>query len=470
MGCQSILRVSRFQLSTLSLLCALVLVTVVGAGSASGEEDLTVGGRLRVSVEAVNSPLLVGEPLYLRLSWHNASEQMVPLVFGVVHQVHVGAEGQPPALLRLYRGWLPSMSIMVRPVNLDPGQVHVRTVWVDLVGEREADVRLLFDRAGAYRIRPEGFPADSAALVEVRDPVDPQDRQASRLWTPAAARAWGSARDLVGDTLTEAVRSSVDEILTKCPESRFAPYAAWIKVMDLKHGKRWWASSDVDYPVVLKWLEFILTRHPESPLREVALEEAFDAYRRQREWSRARETAEQLAREFPLNARVARLRKSSGEHFERLSPPPPPWKLAIVAQPGFRSGFVAWPGLLAAVLAFVVCTAVGWPALLHACEAVGPWRIAALGAAMLLADVGVGLLVFRPTSFLFLHRMLRVYTMIMAVNLVVSFAVTGALIWLLARRGFQDGSPRLRQVCGVVALLLANYFLTFAVYVICHPH
>ncbi|GAH44375.1 unnamed protein product, partial [marine sediment metagenome] len=149
---------------------------------------------------------------------------------------------------------------------------------------------------------------------------------------------------------------------------------------------------------------------------------------------------------------------------------PPGWQPVSIAERQFRSGFVGWPGLLAVVLAFVVCTAVGWPALLHACEAVGPGRIAALGVAMLLADAGVGLLVFRPTSFLFLHRMLRVYTMIMAVNLVVSFAVTGALIWLLARRGFQDGSPRLRQVCGVVALLLANYFLTFAVYATCWPH
>jgi hypothetical protein len=65
---------------------------------------------------------------------------------------------------------------------------------------------------------------------------------------------------------------------------------------------------------------------------------------------------------------------------------------------------------------------------------------------------------------------MRDYMMIMAVNLAVSFAVTGALIWLLARRGFRDGSPRRRRVCGVAALLLANYFLTFAVYVICRPH
>lgn len=419
---------------------------------------------MRVSVEAVNSPLLVGEPLYLRLSWHNISEQTVPLVFRGVYQVYVGAEGRPPALLHLCREWGPSRTIMVRPVNLDPGQTHVRTLWVDLVGEHE--VRLLFDRAGTYRIRPAGFPPDSAALVEVRDPADPQDRQASRLWTQAAARAWASARGLVGDTLTEAVRASVDEILTKCPESRFAPYAAWIKVMDLKHRKRWWASTDVDYPAVSKWLEFILTRHPKSPLREAALEEAVDAYSAQEDWSRARETAKQLVREFPLNACVARLRKIHGEDFERL----PPWQPVSIAERQFRIGFVGWPGLLAVVLAFVVCTAVGWPALLHACEAVGPWRIAALGAAMLLADAGVGLLVFGPTSFL--HRMqpwgTRDYMVIMAVNLAVSFAVTGALIWLLARRGFQDGSPRLRQVCGVVALLLANYFLTFAVYVICH--
>jgi hypothetical protein len=443
---------------------------VVGATGASGEEDLTIGGRLRVSVEAVNSPLLVGEPLYLRLSWRNTSEQTVPLVFRCVYQVHVSVEGQPPALLRLYHGWRPSTYIMVRPVNLDPGQVHVRTLWVDLVGEHE--VRLLFDRAGTYRIRPEGFPPDSAALVEVRDPVDPQDRQASRLWTPAVAHAWGSARDLIGDTLTGPVRAAVNEILTKCPESRFAPYAAWIKVMDLKHKIRWWASSDVDYPAVLKWLEFILARHPKSPLREAALEGTVDAYLAQDDWSRARETAEQLAREFPFSIRLAGLRKTFGERFERLALLPPPRKFEIVAKQGIRSGFVAWPGLLAVVLAFVVCTAVGWPALLHACEAVGPWRIAAMGAAMLLADVGVGLLVFGPTSFL--HRMqpwgTRDYMMIMAVNLAVSFAITGALIWLLAGRGFQDGSPRLRRVCGVAALLLANYFLTFAVYVICRPH
>jgi hypothetical protein len=470
MGCQSILRVSRFQLCTIPLLCALVLVTVVGATGASGEEDLTAGGRLRVSVEAVNSPLLVGEPLYLQLSWHNISKQTVPLVFGVVYQVHVGAEGQPPTLLRLYRGWGPSTSIMVRPVNLDPGQVHVRTLWVDLVGEH--DVRLLFDRAGTYRIRPAGFPPDSAALVEVRDPADPQDRQASRLWNQTAARAWGSARDFAQETSTGPVRAAVDEILTKCPESRFAPYAAWIRVMDLKHGKRWWASSDVDYPAVLKWLEFILTRHPKSPLREVALEETVDAYLAQDDWSRAREMAEQLAREFPFSIRLAGLRKTFGERFERLALLPPPRKFEIIAKQGLRSGFVAWPGLLAAVLAFVVCTAVGRPALLHACKAVGPWRIAAMGAAMLLADAGVGLLVFGPTSFL--HRMqpwgMRDYMMIMAVNLAVSFAVTGALIWLLARRGFRDGSPRRRRVCGVAALLLANYFLTFAVYVICRPH
>ncbi len=463
MGCQSILRVSRFQLCTIPLLCALVLVTVVGATGASGEEDLTVGGRLRVSVEAVNSPLLVGEPLYLRLSWRNTSEQTVPLVFGVVHQVHVGAEGQPPALLRLYHGWRPSTYIRVRPVNLDPGQVHVRTLWVDLVGEHE--VRLLFDRAGTYRIRPAGFPADSAALVEVRDPVDPQDRQASRLWNQTAARAWGSARDIAHATSTGPVRAAVDEILTKCPESRFAPYAAWIKIMDLTKGVRVSDSRDVDYPAVSKWLEFILTRHPKSPLREAALEEAVGAYRGQRDWSRAKETVEQLAREFPLSVRLAGLRKTYVGPFL-----PPGWQPVSIAERQFRSGFVGWPGLLAVVLAFVVCTAVGWPALLHACEAVGPGRIAALGVAMLLADAGVGLLVFRPTSFLFLHRMLRVYTMIMAVNLVVSFAVTGALIWLLARRGFQDGSPRLRQVCGVVALLLANYFLTFAVYATCWPH
>jgi len=450
--------------------CGLILAAEVGARSASGEEDLTVGGRLRVSVEAVNSPLLVGEPLYLRLSWRNTSEQAVQLVYRGVYQVHVSVEGQPPALLHLCREWGPSNIRRVSPINLDPGQVYMTNVWVDLVGEHEG--RLLFDRAGTYRIRPAGFPPDSAALVEVRDPVDPQDRQASRLWTQAAARAWASARDLVGDTLTEAVRSSVDEILAKCPESRFASYAAWIKVMDLKHRIRWWASSDVNYPAVLKWLEFILTRHPKSPLREAVLEKAVDAYLAQGDWSRARETAEQLAREFPLNTRVARLRKIHGEDFERLALLPPPWKLAIVAKLGFRSGFVAWPGLLAVVLAFVVCTAVGWPALLHACEAVGPWRIAAMGAAMLLADVGVGLLVFGPNSFL--HRMqpwgTRDYMVIMAVNLAMSFAVTGALIWLLARRGFQDGSPRLRRVCGVAALLLANYFLTFAVYVICRPH
>jgi hypothetical protein len=420
---------------------------------------------LRVSVEAVNSPLLVGEPLYLQLSWHNISEQTVPLVFGIVYQVHVGAEGQPPALLRLHHGWRPSTSIMVRPVNLDPGQVHVRTLWVDLVGEREG--RPLFDHAGAYRIRPEGFPADSAALVEVRDPVDPQDRQASRLWNQGAAYAWASARDLVGNNLTEAVRSSVEEILTKCPESRFAPYAAWIRIMDLTKGVRVGASRDVDYPAVLKWIEFILTRHPKSPLREAVLEEAVDAYSAQEDWSRARETADQLAREFPAPPRLTGLRRTFVGPFL-----PPGWQPVSIAERQFRSGFVGWPGLLAAVLAFVVCTSVGRPALLHACKAVGPWRIAAMGAAMLLADAGVGLLVFGPTSFL--HRMQpwgkRDYMMIMAVNLAVSFAVTGALIWLLARRGFQDGSPRLRQVCGVVALVLANYFLTFAVYVICRPH
>ena len=422
---------------------------------------------MRVSVEAVNSPLLVGEPLYLQLSWHNISEQTVPLVFGIVYQVHVGAEGQPPALLRLYHGWRPSTYIMVRPVNLDPGQVHVRTLWVDLVGEHEG--RLLFDRAGTYRIRPEGFPPDSAALVEVRDPADPQDRQASRLWTQAAARAWGSARDFTHETSTGPVRAAVDEILTKCPESRFAPYAAWIRVMDLKHGKRWWASSDVDYPAVLKWLEFILARHPKSPLREIVLEGAVDAYSAQKDWSRARETAEQLAREFPAPPRLAGLRRTFVGPFL-----PPAWQPVSIAERQFRSGFVGWPGLLAVVLAFVVCTLVGWSAILHACEAVGPWRSAAMGAAMLLADVGVGLLVFGPTSFLFLHRMLqwgtRDYMMIMAVNLAVSFAITGALIWLLAGRGFRDGSPRLRRVCGVAALLLANYFLIFAVYVICRPH
>ena len=306
MGCQSILRVSRFQLSTLCLLCGLVFAAEVGARSASGEEDLTAGGKLRVSVEAVNSPLLVGEPLYLRLSWYNISEQTVPLVFRGVYQVHVGAEGQPSALLRLYRGWLPSMSIRVSPVNLAPGQVHVRTLWVDLVGEGGLDVRLLFDRAGTYRLRPEGFPADSAALVEVRDPVDPQDRQASRLWNQAAARAWGSARDFAHETSTGPVRAAVDEILTKCPESCFAAYAAWIRVMDLKHGMRWGDSSDVDYPAVLKWLEFILARHPKSPLREIVLEGSVDAYSAQKDWSRAREMAEQLAREFPAPPSVGR--------------------------------------------------------------------------------------------------------------------------------------------------------------------
>jgi hypothetical protein len=207
-------------------------------------------------------------------------------------------------------------------------------------------------------------------------------------------------------------------------------------------------------------------------LREAALEGTVDAYLAQDDWSRARETAEQLAREFPFSIRLAGLRKTFGERFERLALLPPPRKFEIVAKQGIRSGFVVWPGLLAAVLAFVVCTAVGRPALLHACEAIGPWRIAAMGAAMLLADAGVGLLVFGPTSFL--HRMqpwgTRDYMVIMAVNLAVSFTVTGAFIWLLARRGFRDGSPRRRRVCGVVALLLANYFLAFAVYVICHPH
>jgi hypothetical protein len=138
----------------------------------------------------------------------------------------------------------------------------------------------------------------------------------------------------------------------------------------------------------------------------------------------------------------------------------------------FRSGFAAWPGLLAVGLAFIVCTAVGWPALWHACKEIGPGRIAALGTAMLIADAGVGLLAFRPAFFwrAMLDWGTRDYLVVAMANLMVSFAVTAAVLWLLVRNDFRGRSLGLRQAFAVVAILLSNYLVAFVVYATCQPH
>jgi len=139
-----------------------------------------------------------------------------------------------------------------------------------------------------------------------------------------------------------------------------------------------------------------------------------------------------------------------------------------ISEREFRSGFVGWPGLLALALVCVICTSVGWTALCQIWGTIGIWRYAAV---MLLADAGVGLLAFRPASFL--HDMLywgtREYVVVMTANLMVSFVVTAGMLWLLVRNDFRRRSLGLRQAFAVVALLLFNYLVAFAVYATCQP-
>jgi len=142
--------------------------------------------------------------------------------------------------------------------------------------------------------------------------------------------------------------------------------------------------------------------------------------------------------------------------------------VSSISEKEFRSGFVAWPGLLALALACLICTIVGWPAICQIWRTIGIGRYA---VAMLFANVGVGLLAFRPASFVSDMVWWRPhdYLVIMTGNLMISFAVTAGMLWLLARQDFRGRSLRLRQALAVVAILLFNYLVAFVVYATCLP-
>ena len=61
------------------------------------------------------------------------------------------------------------------------------------------------------------------------------------------------------------------------------------------------------------------------------------------------------------------------------------------------------------------------------------------------------------------------YLVVTMANLMVSFAVTAAMLWLFVRKALRGRSLGLRQVFAVVAILLSNYLVAFLVYATCLP-
>lgn len=309
---------TRVVLAGLIVLAAAPLVY----SAVSEHDDLTAGGRLEVSLRAMNSPILVAEPLHLEMKWRNVSEQSVSLKPSVSVPFSIRT-GDGPARRVWFRNGGPIAYVSMPSVTLAKGESFAQSWWVVMGDEGVGQPRLIFDAPGVYRVWPTSLQPEVGAVVDVCEPATETDRGASRLWGLEIARAF------VGGRLTDDGGERLDKILEKYPESRFAPYAAWIKVMDLKGGSWGGYSPDVDYSSVSNWLEFILAKHPTWPMREQVLVEAFNAYRFQKQWDRAKRVAEQLVREFPSNPELPHWYRYYGANFERLGPPVPPKEPAV---------------------------------------------------------------------------------------------------------------------------------------------
>ena len=275
----------------------------------------------RLSVEAVNSPVFPGEPVRLRLAWRNVSPQAAQMTNYRIYVLYVGVPGQAATQFELYEA-RPAELRSLRPVPLNPGESFHSDIWVAVGRESprpdRQPWRWLFPAAGEYQVWPEGYDPRSAGVVQVVEPVDPSDRTVREWWNLDLATAF------LGGTMTPETRVVADKIVQLHPQSRYAPYAAWAKVLDLCGGQLGVYVPSVDNPAMSKLLEFIIDRHPKSMVREDALRQAFTTYIILADWQHAKQMVQSLAKEFPQSRYLANLRRAYGEDFERVRPPPPP--------------------------------------------------------------------------------------------------------------------------------------------------
>jgi len=227
----------------------------------------------QTSVEAVNSPIYPGEPLGLRLIWHNASQQSIEFPVSRVFRIYLAAEGQPPLLFRLPNRF-PLSRIAFKPVTLAPEKSYEQVLLITAGSvEGEGHIRFILDKAGTYRVWPDGFDPKTAATVKVEDPPD-AERAARELWTlPVADFALGYYYKPRQDVI-----DAIDEIINAYPESRYAPYAAYGKAVFL-FGRPKGNGPPKDLKDVIKLLEFIVDQHPKASIRKDAMRVLSIVYR-----------------------------------------------------------------------------------------------------------------------------------------------------------------------------------------------
>jgi len=215
----------RFQVAACFVLtlCGWCALCRAEQGAPPQDSDL-----LQTSVEAVNSPIYPGEPLGLRLMWHNASQQYIELPFLPLVQINVSADGKPPLLFRLP---IRSLACRVGKMTLASGKSYEEMVVVTTGATEGGPTRFILDKAGTYRVWPDGFDQKSAATVKVEDPPE-AERAARELWTPRVALF----AEVGFSKSTQDIIDAIDEIVSVYPESRYAPYAAYGKSLFLFRG------------------------------------------------------------------------------------------------------------------------------------------------------------------------------------------------------------------------------------------
>jgi hypothetical protein len=287
-------------------------------------------GGLSRQVAVLGDAVLPGEPLVLRMTWHNTSSKSVECRDDQPLRVTVRKAGEAAArqlaiLRRLPRG--PAATI-----SLAPGKSFSRKILVVVgqAGDAEgAPAEFVLPAAGKYTLSVEGVTEPAALAVTVAAPASAEDAAACHAWTVEAARC------LAVDQSDAAGAAAIEKMCAEHPTSRYAPYAMWAQADELarRGGRRGVARAAV-------LCEGLLDRHPAFPLREEAFRALVSLYEAMGDGPSARETAEDFARTAGAGELVADLRRTYGESFERLGPPrpAPPSGRAVLAVPVQGSG------------------------------------------------------------------------------------------------------------------------------------
>jgi len=268
---------------------------------------------LHRQVTVIGDTVLPGEPLVLRITWHNTSAKTVECrddqpLRATVQKMGEGAPRRFTLLRRLPRG--PAATIPV-----PPGKSFSRKILVVVGQEAGAGPgpgEFVLPAPGKFSLSFEGITDPATLLVTVTAPASAEDAAASHAWTVEAARC------LVSDQTDAACAAALEKMYAEQPTSRYAPYAMWARADDLaRHG----GQRGVMRAIAL--CEGVVDRYPAFPLRDEAFRALVSLYAATGDAESARETAADFARAAGASDVVADLRRMYGESFDRLGPPRP---------------------------------------------------------------------------------------------------------------------------------------------------